>query len=172
MPAKIYITGPESTGKTTLAKALAKSLGSAWVPEYARTYLGRLTRPYRKSDLLEIAKAQANWEDGARSGSGQPIVCDTGMLVLKIWSEYKFGDANKWITKRLEQQRPHLHLLCAPDIPWSEDPLRENPVDREALFAEYKKQLDALNFRYKVISGDTREERLAHAQQLVQEFQS
>ena len=111
MPAKIYITGPESTGKTTLAKALAKSLGAPWVPEYARTYLSRLQRQYRKSDLLEIAKAQANWEDGARATNNSPIVCDTGMLVLKIWSEYKFGDANKWITKRLEQQRPHLHLL-------------------------------------------------------------
>ena len=172
MASKIYITGPESTGKTTLAKALAKNLASAWVPEYARTYLSRLQRPYRKSDLLEIAKAQANWEDGAKSGSGAPIVCDTGMLVLKVWSEFKFGDANKWITSRLEQQRPHLHLLCSPDIPWSDDPLRENPADRETLFNAYKEQLEELDFHYEIISGSTPEERLEKALQLVEAFPS
>lgn len=163
MSAKIYLTGPESTGKTTLAKALASKLESAWVPEYARTYLSRLSRPYRKSDLLEIAKAQANWEDGARTKNNAPVICDTGMLVLKIWSDFKYKDCHSWILKRLELQRGHLHLLCAPDIPWSDDPMRENPSDRESLFNTYKQQLHELDFRYEIITGTTKAERLEHA---------
>ena len=163
MSAKIYLTGPESTGKTTLAKSLSQALGGPWVPEFARTYLSRLSRPYRKSDLLEIAKAQANWEDGAKAYNNAPVICDTGMLVLKVWSEYKYGDCNPWILKRLQQQRGHLHLLCAPDIPWTDDPMRENPADREALFKQYKDLLHSLDFRYEIITGSTPEARLEKA---------
>ena len=60
---KITITGPESSGKTTLARQLAEAFDTLWVPEYAREYIDQLNRPYRESDLLEIAKGQVARED-------------------------------------------------------------------------------------------------------------
>ena len=36
---KVVLFGPESTGKTTLSKALADHFGTLWVAEYAREYL-------------------------------------------------------------------------------------------------------------------------------------
>ena len=62
---KVVTTGPESSGKTTLAKALAEHYQIAWVPEYSRDYLNRLNRPYQEEDLLVIAKGQIQREDEA-----------------------------------------------------------------------------------------------------------
>ena len=59
---KIILTGPESSGKTTLAKQLAERFQTTWVPEFARTYLDNLTRPYREDDLLRIAQGQKDLE--------------------------------------------------------------------------------------------------------------
>lgn len=59
-PFIITIVGAESSGKTTLAERLADRFGCLWVPEYARTYLTELNRPYQLEDLSIIAKGQ--WE--------------------------------------------------------------------------------------------------------------
>lgn len=170
MQHKIFITGPESTGKTTLAKALANELKTAWVPEFSRSYLTRLGRPYRKGDLLEIAKGQLAWQQGAKAQQGKPIVCDTGMLVLKIWSEYKYKNAHRFILEQLENQQQHLHLLCAPDIPWADDPLRENPADRAHLFQLFTAELERSGTPYATVQGDTPEQRLASALEAVSAF--
>jgi nicotinamide riboside kinase len=60
---KITITGPESSGKTTLAQKLAQTFDTLWVPEYAREYIDQLDRPYLEADLLEIARGQVARED-------------------------------------------------------------------------------------------------------------
>ncbi|MFK8006949.1 MAG: AAA family ATPase [Saprospiraceae bacterium] len=62
MDKKIILTGPESTGKSTLARQLAQVYNTVWVPEFARTYLEGLNRPYRGDDLLKIAKGQRDLE--------------------------------------------------------------------------------------------------------------
>lgn len=58
-PFIITIVGPESSGKTTLARQLASDLGCPWVPEYARDYLEGLGRTYEEHDLERIAEGQA-----------------------------------------------------------------------------------------------------------------
>ncbi len=58
-PYIITIVGPESSGKTTLASQLSQILGCPWVPEYARTYLSGLGRPYEEGDLVMMARGQA-----------------------------------------------------------------------------------------------------------------
>ena len=55
---RIAITGPESTGKTNLAEALALHYNTVWVPEYAREYIANLNRKYTLNDILTIAKRQ------------------------------------------------------------------------------------------------------------------
>ena len=55
---KVVICGPESTGKTTLARYLANYYNTKWIPEYAREYIGNLDRAYTYQDVEIIAKKQ------------------------------------------------------------------------------------------------------------------
>ena len=50
---KIIITGPESSGKTALCKALSKHFKIPYTEEYAREYLNNLGREYKKEDLKQ-----------------------------------------------------------------------------------------------------------------------
>lgn len=138
---KIILTGPESTGKTTLAKQLAQVYNTVWVPEFARTYLKGLNRPYREDDLLKIAQGQDDLESFFSKKTNQYLFCDTSMLVMKIWSEYRFGKCHPWILEQLENEKNAIYILCGTDILWEYDEQRENPKDRNELYAKYLSEL-------------------------------
>ena len=55
---KIIITGPESSGKTTLCENLSQHFKLSFSKEFARFYLEKNGGNYNQSDLLEIAKGQ------------------------------------------------------------------------------------------------------------------
>lgn len=154
-PAKrIAIVGPECTGKTSLAQQLAKSFATEWVPEYARGYLDKLVIPYTQGDLLNIAQGQMRIEDEFYRDANRVLICDTNLLVLKIWSDFKFGEVDPWIVKEMTNRKYDLHLLTNIDVPWEEDPQREHPTKRQELYEIYKRELDALNVPYLEIQGD------------------
>lgn len=137
----VVLTGVESTGKSTLAQALAARLGRSWVPEAARSYLALRGGRYDEGDLLAIARRQWAW---ARWAPG-PAVLDTDLWTLVIWSEVRFGRVHPWLRAASSAQGPRIYLLCEPDLPWAEDPLREHPdlAARVALHRRYETLLAA-----------------------------
>ncbi len=150
---KIIFTGPESTGKTTICRAMAEYFNCSWVPEYAREYLEQLNRPYTENDLFVIAKGQWEREEQQLDHHGSFLFCDTSMLVLKIWSVHKYGKCHPWISRKLEQEKPARYFLCAPDIPWEYDSLREHPLVRNQLFELYEIELKKLGVAYHILRG-------------------
>ncbi|HXH19021.1 MAG TPA: ATP-binding protein, partial [Chitinophagales bacterium] len=88
---KIVIVGPESSGKTFLAEKLAAHFQCLWVPEYAREYLEKLNKPYTKEDVEKIAEGQLRLEDETAAKSKSLLICDTNLLVIKIWMDHKYG---------------------------------------------------------------------------------
>ena len=165
-PLRILLTGPESTGKTLLARRLAEAYQTAWAPEYARAYLEILGRPYDEEDLLHIARGQMLVEDFQARFARRILPCDTGLLVLKVWSEYKYGRCHPWILEQLRQRPYDLYLLCGTDAPWVEDPQRENPNEREELYAIYKRELEMLGVPYTELWGGV-EERVKKVDRLI-----
>lgn len=153
---RIVITGPESSGKTTLALDLARWLGGGYVPEVAREYLSELGRPYQEQDLLAIAQMQIEREEGIASGvpSDGILFCDTDLITIRIWGEEKYGRCDPWIMARTEHRPYDLWLLCTPDMPWEPDPLRENPHDRDRLFDVYRATLERLKKPFLIMRGD------------------
>lgn len=153
---KVVVTGPESSGKTTLALALAQAMRAWYVTEVAREHLTSLTRPYQEKDLLEIARSQMAIEDAGleRAGPDGLLVCDTDLLTIRIWSEEKYGRCDPWVIRQTQERPYDLWLLCRPDIPWEPDPQRENPFDRDRLFARHDELLRSLKKPFVIIEGE------------------
>ena len=151
---KIVLTGPESTGKTTLAQQLASHFQTIWVPEFARSFIDELKRPYEEKDLLKIAKGQVELEDELFQKANGFLFCDTDLIVIKIWSEYQFGNCHPWVLQQIQERTYDLHILCGTDVLWEPDPQREHPHDREKLYFLYKKELEYFNKNYIEITGN------------------
>lgn len=166
----IILTGPESTGKTTLANWLGERFGIEVVPEYAREYLeNQPGHAYHKDDVLKIAEKQVEMEL-LTSLSALPFVCDTDLLTIYIWLEYRYGSVDDVVLEKLRTYGTDRHyLLCSSDIPWEPDPLRENPQDREVLFQKHVDLLKSLNLPFSVISGGNNE-RLESAENSVRKI--
>ncbi len=166
---KIVVTGPESSGKTTLARQLAQHLKTQAVGEYAREYLNQLGRPYAKPDLLAIAKGQLKKEQVFDHGKNNIIILDTSLEVIKIWSEVRFKCVHPWIVEALNNNKRDFYLLCQPDLPWEYDPLRENPNDRWVLYEMYERELNSLKVPFASVSG-AGEQRFENALAQLQKF--
>ena len=120
---KFVVTGPESTGKSTLCSQLAEYYKTIWVPEYAREYLEKNGTEYSYNDLLTIAKGQINLEDNLIEPSTlnlQPstFFIDTDMYVMKVWCEFVFNKCHNWILNRIAERSYDGYLLCNTDLPW------------------------------------------------------
>lgn len=163
---KVCITGPECTGKSDLAAFLAAHYKTAWVPEYARAYLDKLNHPYQQDDLTKIAHGQLRLEDEWAREANRVLICDTNLLTIKIWSEYKYGGCDAEILRLLQPPTHDLYLLCFIDVPWENDPQREHPDKREHFWEIYKTEVTKIGVPYLEIRG-TREVRRQAAMQAV-----
>ncbi len=147
---RIAVTGPESSGKTTLCESLATHFEVEYIPEFARTYLEKTKGKYTQVDLDEIAKGQLK---AVNSSKNNVLISDTDFSVLEVWSLYKYGNVSPLITALVSENTFDLHILCTPDIPWEEDPLRENPTTRDLLFEHYKESLEKYAKHFILVSG-------------------
>lgn len=151
---KIAIIGPESTGKSTLSENLANHFNTLWVPEYAREYLENLGRGYEEAHLLEIAKGQVALERRLETEANGFLFCDTTLVVIKVWSEHKYGRCHPWILEQLNRMQYDYFLLTDIDLPWEQDPLREHPHMREHFFDLYHHYVEQNGFSYQLIKGN------------------
>ena len=141
MPLPVSVFGPESTGKTTLARKLARRFGTVCVPEYARAHLeaqgGRLAR----RDIPLIARGQVASEEALARESNRILVCDTDPLLTKVWSETLFGSCPAGLAKQARARRYDLTLLTDVDVPWVGDSVRYLPKDRRGFFKRCRREL-------------------------------
>ena len=168
---KIAITGPESTGKSTLSEKLAHHYKTDFVPEYSRSYLENFVGQYTENDVVEIAKGQHNLILEEEKKSSKILIADTEIVVCKIWVEYVFKHSNKVIDEILKQQDFDLYLLCDIDLPWVYDPLRENPDidERKELFEIYRNTLEQMKVPFEIVSGDN-EVRVNNAIKVIEKY--
>jgi NadR type nicotinamide-nucleotide adenylyltransferase len=169
LPLKIAITGPESTGKSTLTMQLAEHFHTVFVSEYARGYIDRLGRHYVWDDILVIAQGQIASEQAMIKKAESMLFCDTELIVTKIWSDVKFGKCDPWILDKIRENKYDLFLLCDIDLPWEEDPQREDPHRRQFLFDLYENELSGYGFPFFVISGSGNQ-RLQNAVKVIETF--
>ena len=151
---KVAITGPESSGKSTIANKLAEHYHTVWVKEYAREYIDKLVRNYGQDDLVSITKGQIQNEDTGLSRANDILFCDTELTVIKIWSLHKYGSADPFIIAENKKRFYDIYLLMDVDLPWEYDLQRENPDKRKYFFDWFKKELEFKKANFHIINGN------------------
>ena len=158
---KITLFGPESTGKTTLAKQLAEHFDTVWAPEFAREYLqekwDREKQICEPDDLIPIAVGQTKLENEALLVANKILLCDTNLMVTKVFSEMYYNFCDPSLDKAAKKHKYDLFFLTDIDIPWEKDDLRDKPLDREATFQIFKNTLSENEKPFIILSGDFNE---------------
>jgi NadR type nicotinamide-nucleotide adenylyltransferase len=151
---RIVVTGPESTGKTTLAKQLAEYYHGNYIPEYARQFIEQLPRDYTFEDVEAIAMAQVKQFQETRDSSDRIFIFDTWLIITKVWFNWVFCETPLWLEDQIRSCPIDLFLLCHPDLPWEADRVRENGGEnRVRLFNQYREELNKYGFNFVEISG-------------------
>lgn len=151
-PARLCLTGPESTGKTSLAKRLAAELAVPWIEEYAREYAearGSILGPH---DVEPIAHGQlANL---TRAVHPDLLVLDTDLISTVVYARHYYGECPSWIEREAWSRRADLYLLLDTDLVWLPGPARDAEGDvREDLFDAFRAALDEFETRWQIVSG-------------------
>jgi nicotinamide riboside kinase len=151
---RIAVTGPESTGKTTLALQLAELYHAQYIHEVAREYVEKLPIHYTYDDVEAIAKIQVDQYLASKSSSSQLFFFDTWLIITKVWFNWVFGKTPYWLHDRILECPIDLFLLCLPDLPWEPDPVRENGGEnRLRLLDLYRNELQHYGFNFVEIGG-------------------
>jgi nicotinamide riboside kinase len=152
-PVRIALIGPESSGKSSIAKRLSVHFGFSLVDEYARAYLTKINRPYTLNDILLIYRHQMVCEQQLCKKHPNGIIADTECINGKVWCEEVFNMTPDWFTQMVRDFPYDHYLLTAPDIPWVADPLRENAGRGNYFFERYKKELEFFKLNFSIIDG-------------------
>jgi len=156
---KVVLFGPESSGKTTLSRHLARHYNTVWVPEYARDYLQKKWNTERKtcemSDMMPIAYGQMALENDLATKADRVLICDTDLLETKVYSEEFYGGfVDDKLDEAATKNKYDLYLLTYIDTPWEEDDLRDRPEQRLEMFTAFEKALIENNKNYILLKGD------------------
>ena len=168
---KVVLFGPESTGKTTLSKQLARHYNTVWTPEFARAYLQKKWNNERKtceaSDLIPIAIGQMHLENNLSKKADKVLICDTDLLETKVYSEeYYGGFVDEKLNKASQENQYDLYLLTYVDTPWEEDDLRDRPGLRLEMFTAFENALKKHHKNYIILKGN-KETRLKAATEAI-----
>ncbi len=163
---RICLVGAESTGKTTLARALAKHYRTLWVPEYGRLYTEQKVtdvRGHRWTDkeFNHIAKTQNQLEDQAAQDCNKVLICDTDSFATSIWYERYLGVRSPAVERLAAGRSYDLYVLTDVATPFEDDGWRDGTEEiRHWMHGRFVEKLRFWGKDYLEVSG-TLEQRLA-----------
>ena len=154
LPAIFVITGAESTGKSDLTKRLANYFNVPYIPEFARSYIEKLSRPYTYDDVEKIGLTQIKQIKEYNNSPYPFIFVDTWLIITKVWFEYVFRESPLWLENELKNTQISLYLVCDIDLPWIPDNVRENGGEKRVmLHNKYLEIIKENNFKHEIVSG-------------------
>lgn len=155
---KVALLGAESTGKTSLAAALARHWQAGGQPvhavaEYLREWCEREGRTPQPHEQAGIAQEQAR--RALACPPGHWLVADTTPLMVAIYSDLLFDDPSLYRFALDHQRHYDLTLVTGLDLPWVPDGLqRDGPYVREPVDARLRAALARANVPYRVVYGE------------------
>ena len=152
---RICLLGAESTGKTTLAHALAQAYETVWNPEYGRPYteLGRdPDAPWTSKEFTHIARIQCWYEDCLAASARGFLFCDTDAFTTALFHEVYLGEPTHAFDD-LVARSYDLYLVCGLDVPWRHDGIREFEVERHWMHDRYLERARASRSPWVLLEG-------------------
>lgn len=129
--ATVVLMGAESTGKTTLAKALATHYKTVWAPEFLRLFVDRKGAIPEEKDVHAIAAGHLDQVDSLRPKAHGVLFLDTDLFTTCVYQRIYFGACPSSIELAALRHQSGLYLFTQPDIPWIADPgQRASPKER------------------------------------------
>ena len=169
---RVTVFGPESTGKTTLARHLSRRFDGLYMPEFGRVYthaLGIEEAAWQPHQLSEIASQHAMLREEIEARGGTRLMVeDTDVVKTAIWSDLLCETRDPgfdWDGAAL----PDLYLLLTPETPFVQDVIRMHArqARREAFYDRCIAELERRRARYAVVSGADFDQRTRAAEALV-----
>ncbi len=155
---RVALLGAESTGKSTLASALAAHYGTLWVPEYLREFVETLQRTPQEHEQFLIATTQIERERQSLEQARSYLFCDTTPLMTAIYSRFYFGRVDAQLEMLAHQHGYDFTIVTAPTGPWMPDGLqRESEEVRQAIHAQLLDTLNERGIAYLLAEGDVEE---------------
>ena len=152
---RVAILGAESSGKSTLAAALAEQHGTVWVPEYLREFVDAHQRVPREEDQYGIGLTQIAREDAAALRANGFLLCETTPLMTALYSKVYWGRVDAQLAALDAVHDYALTLVTAPDGPWVPDGLqRESEAVRQSVHALVLANLRARGIAHTVVAGN------------------
>jgi NadR type nicotinamide-nucleotide adenylyltransferase len=154
---RIAILGAESTGKSTLAAALARRHGTLWVPEYLREFVETEQRVPFEDDQPAIARTQLAREEAtaAHPDARRFLFCDTTPLMTAVYSRIYWGRVPPALLALEAAHDYALTVVAAPDLPWVPDGLqRESEEVRMRVHAQLLAVLGERGVPYVLVEGE------------------
>lgn len=153
---RVCLLGGESSGKTTLAAALADRLATAWAPEVGRERWEQRGGPLDYDDMLAIGRAQVAREDLLARTARRWLICDGSALTSLFYSLDGFGRAEPEL-RALARRRYAVTFVCAPDFPFVQDGTRRDAAFRARQHAWYLQALADFGMPYTLLAGGPRQ---------------
>ncbi len=154
---RICVIGAESTGTTTMAKALAEHYKTNWAPEYGRYYSeGKLYNPsasWQSQEFIRIAEKQNENEDMLAGTANKLLVCDTDSFATGVWHERYLGFRSEEVEKLSAGRKYDLYLVTDTDIPFVQDGTRDGENIREWMHKTFINRLREKNKKFEIMSG-------------------
>ena len=169
---RVVIIGSESSGTTTLARALAEHYHTVWVPEYGRTYSeGRLhsNQPWRSDEFIHIAIEQTRMEDALAMLANEVLICDTDAFATSIWHERYMGTPSNEVKAIVASRNYDLYVVTDANIPFAQDDIRDGESFRQWMQGRFVEELSKSSTPMIVVSGP-HEERFAAAVKRIDEI--
>lgn len=149
----VVLTGPESSGKTSLAAHLGAVFAAPWLPEASRRFVETDPRPLSADTVEPIAQLAIAMDDEARASEPALLIHDTDLVSTVVYARHYYGFCPAWIFAEAKARRADLYLLCLPDLPWEADGVRDRPAQRTELFAMFRETLQAIDATYTIVGG-------------------
>jgi NadR type nicotinamide-nucleotide adenylyltransferase len=156
-PRRIALLGAESTGKSTLAAALARRYGTLWVPEYLREFVEVNARVPREDDQGGIARTQLEREHmlAVDARVRDFLFVDTTPLMTAVYSRIYWGRVPPDLLALEAVHDYAWTLVAAPDLPWVPDGLqRESEAVRQRVHAQLLCVLDERRIPFTLLTGE------------------